>query len=58
MQDIGENIYTVPDIIKEIRDATTRARLQVLPYELHFKQPSPEAIKCGESVVILTAKNF
>jgi len=62
-QDVGEKIYTVPDIVKEIRDATTRARLQVLPYELQFKQPPPEAIRYGRwsystRYLVLLASNF
>lgn len=46
-QDIGDNIITVPEVVSEIRDKATRERLQVLPYDLHFKQPQPEAIKAG-----------
>ncbi|KAH3769925.1 RNA-binding protein NOB1-like [Dreissena polymorpha] len=45
VQNIGEKLYTISDVIHEIRDKATRQRLQVLPYELHFREPTAEAIK-------------
>ncbi|XP_029464146.1 RNA-binding protein NOB1 [Rhinatrema bivittatum] len=45
LQEIGKNIYTVKEVVSEIRDKETRRRLAVLPYELHFKEPFPENIK-------------
>ncbi|KAG8437509.1 hypothetical protein GDO86_008277 [Hymenochirus boettgeri] len=45
LQDIGINIYTVRDVVSEIRDKETKRRLAVLPYELTFKEPSPENIQ-------------
>lgn len=45
---LGERIYTIKEVVQEIRDAATRQRLSVLPYELIFRQPSTEAIKAGE----------
>lgn len=48
MQDIGKNIYTVRDVVSEIRDKATRRRLAVLPYELRFKEPFPEYVRLGE----------
>lgn len=32
-------------VVAEIKDEQTRASLQILPYEFHFKEPSSEAIK-------------
>ena len=46
-QNLGENIYTIQDVVREIRDKATRARLQVLPYDLNFRNPSPESVKAG-----------
>ena len=46
-QDITEDAYTLNDVVSEIRDKATRARLQVLPYELHMKDVNPEALKFG-----------
>ncbi|XP_069114071.1 RNA-binding protein NOB1-like isoform X1 [Argopecten irradians] len=44
-QSIGEKIYTLPEVVNEIRDKATLQRLQVLPYRLQFRQPSPESIR-------------
>ncbi|XP_004431843.1 PREDICTED: RNA-binding protein NOB1 [Ceratotherium simum simum] len=45
LQDIGKNIYTIRDVVSEIRDKATRRRLAVLPYELRFKEPCPEYVR-------------
>ncbi|KAF6288677.1 NIN1 (RPN12) binding protein 1-like protein [Rhinolophus ferrumequinum] len=45
LQDIGKNIYTIRDVVSEIRDKATRRRLAVLPYELRFKEPFPEYVR-------------
>ncbi|XP_045149728.1 RNA-binding protein NOB1 isoform X2 [Echinops telfairi] len=45
LQDIGKNIYTIREVVTEIRDKATRRRLAVLPYELHFKDPFPEYVR-------------
>ncbi|XP_049720592.1 RNA-binding protein NOB1 [Elephas maximus indicus] len=45
LQDIGKNIYTIREVVSEIRDKATRRRLAVLPYELRFKEPFPEYIR-------------
>lgn len=42
---MGENVYTIPEVVAEIRDSATRQRLQVLPYELLLKEPLPEDIQ-------------
>ncbi|KAL4235177.1 Nin1 binding protein [Mactra antiquata] len=45
VRDIAENVYTVTDVVDEIKDRATKQRLQVLPYELVYREPSAEAIK-------------
>uniref|UniRef100_A0A3B5B886 RNA-binding protein NOB1 n=1 Tax=Stegastes partitus TaxID=144197 RepID=A0A3B5B886_9TELE len=45
LQDIGRNIYTLKDVVDEIRDRPTRRSLAFLPYQLTFKEPSPEHIR-------------
>ncbi|CAF5225228.1 unnamed protein product, partial [Rotaria magnacalcarata] len=40
-------VYTVEDVVKEIRDIKTRESLNVVPYTLKFKEPSTDAIRCG-----------
>ncbi|KAJ7312202.1 hypothetical protein JRQ81_006575 [Phrynocephalus forsythii] len=45
LQEIGKNIYTIREVVSEIRDKETRRRLAVLPYQLHFKHPFPEYVR-------------
>uniref|UniRef100_A0A1X7TKB4 RNA-binding protein NOB1 n=1 Tax=Amphimedon queenslandica TaxID=400682 RepID=A0A1X7TKB4_AMPQE len=45
LQDWSQTVYTIRDVISEIKDSETRQRLQVLPYELILKEPSQEYIK-------------
>ncbi|XP_068941574.1 RNA-binding protein NOB1 isoform X1 [Petaurus breviceps papuanus] len=45
LQDIGKTVYTIREVVTEIRDKATRRRLAVLPYELHFKEPYPEYVR-------------
>uniref|UniRef100_A0A8P4JWZ1 RNA-binding protein NOB1 n=1 Tax=Dicentrarchus labrax TaxID=13489 RepID=A0A8P4JWZ1_DICLA len=45
LQDIGRNIYTLKDVVDEIRDKPTRRSLAFLPYQLNFKEPHPEHIR-------------
>ncbi|PIO13052.1 hypothetical protein AB205_0209760 [Aquarana catesbeiana] len=48
LQDIGAHIYTVREVVSEIRDKATRRRLAVLPYELLFREPKPDTVQLGE----------
>ncbi|XP_069824640.1 RNA-binding protein NOB1 isoform X2 [Dendropsophus ebraccatus] len=45
LQEIGALIYTVREVVDEIRDKPTRRRLAVLPYELVFREPTPDSIQ-------------
>jgi len=47
LNDMCENVYTVEEVVNEIRDAATRQRLAVLPYTIQFRQPSTEALRAG-----------
>ena len=47
LQKWSSNVVTVREVIAEIKDKATRERLQVLPYELSFREPSIEAIQHG-----------
>ena len=44
----AHKVYTVQEVVAEIKDAVTRQRLQVLPYELEVREPSHESVKHGE----------
>ncbi|XP_068117258.1 RNA-binding protein NOB1 [Hyperolius riggenbachi] len=45
LQEIGAQIYTIREVVTEIRDKNTRRRLAVLPYQLCFTEPRPEAVQ-------------
>ena len=47
LEKLSDQVVTVKDVVSEIRDAETRRRLQVLPYELSFREPSQSAIRHG-----------
>ena len=42
-----KNVITVREVVSEIRDISTRTRLQVLPYNLSFREPSHDAVHHG-----------
>ncbi|QQP32466.1 RNA-binding protein NOB1, partial [Caligus rogercresseyi] len=41
---LAENVISLHEVVDEIKDRSTKERLQVLPYELTLKTPSTEAI--------------
>ncbi|XP_016308518.1 RNA-binding protein NOB1 [Sinocyclocheilus anshuiensis] len=45
LQEIGKNIYTLKDVVDEIRDKPTKRSLAFLPYKLNFKEPFPEHVR-------------
>lgn len=42
---LTDTVYTVEDVVKEIRDLKTRESLNVVLYKLNFKEPSTEATR-------------
>ena len=53
LQQIAHKVFTIREVVSEIKDATTRQRLQVLPYTIEFREPSVESIKVGRLLIIL-----
>ncbi|XP_059569992.1 RNA-binding protein NOB1 isoform X2 [Alligator mississippiensis] len=45
LQDIGRRVYTVREVVGEIRDRAARRRLAALPVPLLFRQPRPEHVR-------------
>ncbi|XP_053478536.1 RNA-binding protein NOB1 isoform X1 [Ictalurus furcatus] len=45
LHEIGKNIYTLKDVVNEIRDKQTKKNLAFLPYKLTFKEPFPEHVR-------------
>lgn len=54
LRDMGENIYTILQVVQESRDRATRQLLSSPTFELKFKEPSPDAIKAVTSFAKLT----
>ena len=46
---LGDRVVTLRDVVAEIRDKATKQRLQVLPYELEYREPDTEDIRHGEA---------
>ncbi|NXR87663.1 NOB1 protein, partial [Hypocryptadius cinnamomeus] len=44
-QDIADALYTVPEVLAEIRDRPARRRLAALPCELRLRRPRPELLR-------------
>ena len=47
VEDFADEVVTLREVVEEIRDKSTRQRLQVTPYELKLKDPDPEDLKTG-----------
>merc|ERR1712168_362700 len=45
LQNLSQRIFTIKEVVGEIRDSATKQRLAVLPYDLNFRTPSAESIQ-------------
>ena len=45
LQEMGQNLVTMHEVIAEIRDKETKERLKALPYHLEYMEPDPDSIK-------------
>jgi RNA-binding protein NOB1 len=45
---LSEEFITVPEVLAELKDKTTRETLEILTYKISTKTPSEEAMKYGE----------
>nr|XP_032800401.1 RNA-binding protein NOB1 [Petromyzon marinus] len=45
MQEFARTVYTLRDVVSEIRDKETRRRLAVLPYALVLREPRPDCVR-------------
>ncbi|XP_037104002.1 RNA-binding protein NOB1-like [Syngnathus acus] len=45
LQDIGKNVYTLREVVDEIRDKATRRSLAFLPYQLNLRQPAAQHVR-------------
>lgn len=53
LETLTERVFTIHEVISEIRDSATRKRLAVLPYEVEFREPSAESIKTSKAIFFL-----
>eukprot|EP00123_Amoebidium_parasiticum_P009386 comp19436_c0_seq1/m.22565 comp19436_c0_seq1/g.22565 ORF comp19436_c0_seq1/g.22565 comp19436_c0_seq1/m.22565 type:complete len:567 (-) comp19436_c0_seq1:550-2250(-) len=44
LDELSGKLVTVREVISEVRDKRARQALQMVPYELEFREPSPEAL--------------
>ena len=56
LRSIADKIYTTREVIAEIRDKESRKRLQVLPYDLIFKNIDPKYLQEVYKVAKTTGK--
>jgi len=45
LRELATNLVTLDEVVGELRDKETRQRMEVMPFDLTFKQPSAEAVK-------------
>ncbi|XP_040427621.1 RNA-binding protein NOB1 isoform X2 [Cygnus olor] len=45
LQEVALSVYTVPEVLAEIRDRPTRRRLAALPYELRLRRPRLDFVR-------------
>ncbi|XP_042207079.1 RNA-binding protein NOB1-like isoform X3 [Homarus americanus] len=41
----GEELYSLPEVIEEIRDKQTKERLEAMPVAITMRQPKPQSLK-------------
>ena len=47
LQTYGEQLATIPEVLKEVRDKKTRDYLERLPFQLQSMEPSPVSLRAG-----------
>lgn len=47
LQTYGEQLATIPEVLKEVRDKKTREYLERLPFQLQSMEPSPVSLRAG-----------
>jgi RNA-binding protein NOB1 len=45
LRELATNLVTLTEVVGELRDKETRQRLEVMPFDLTYRQPSAEAVK-------------
>ena len=50
LQTMAKNIYTISEVVGEIKSVAVRQRLAVLPYEITFRVPSSDSLHVGKII--------
>ena len=50
LQTYGEQLATIPEVLKEVRDKKTREYLERLPFQLQSMEPSPVSLRAGTAI--------
>ena len=58
LHEYGQELITLHEVVSEIRDKATRQRLQALPYELVYREPTSEALQKGKLLAIQDNKKI
>ena len=45
LRELATNLVTLTEVVGELRDKETRQRLEVMPFDMTFRQPSVEGVK-------------
>jgi len=45
LRELGNNLVTLKEVVGELRDKETRQRMEVMPFDITYMQPSAEAVK-------------
>ena len=50
LQNMAKNVYTISEVVGEIKSAAVRQSLAVLPYEITFRVPSSDSLHVGKNI--------
>ena len=53
LQLYGEQLATIPEVLKEVRDKKTRDFLERFPFTIQSMEPNPESLRAGEMLLAL-----
>ena len=58
LEGIAQHYYTIEEVVREVRDARARQRLDSLPFKLEIRRPSEESMRFGESLSSCCARGW
>lgn len=55
---ISSQLVTVREVVSEVKDRRSRQALEMMPYELTFREPSSDAITAGRPCISIHYRLF